>query len=272
VVGGSGPLLPAVAGALAIEGARVVGIAEQASLGRLAGFARALMRHPRKMARGLAYGARLVGVPFRTGSWVRSVEGGSAGERVRLTDGRREWTWECDVLAIAYGLVPNLELARLLGCETDGDALALDEAQRTTVPEVFAAGELGGIGGDAHALVTGAIAGLVAAGHPVPASLLRARRRERAFASAYEETFRLRDELRALAVPETIVCRCEDVPLARIEPCRSSREAKLVTRAGMGPCQARVCGPALRFLRGWAPDTVRSPLEPVPLSVLEDRS
>ncbi len=66
------------------------------------------------------------------------------------------------------------------------------------------------------------------------------------------------------------MCRCEDVPLARIDRCRSAREAKLLTRAGMGPCQARVCGPALAFLKGWEPDSVRPPLDPVPLSVLED--
>jgi hypothetical protein len=148
--------------------------------------------------------------------------------------------------------------------------LSLDEEQRTSVPEVFAAGELGGIGGDGHALVTGAIAGLVAAGHPVPDDLEKARARERAFAAAYGEAFAPRDELKALATPETVVCRCEDVTLDRLERCRTAREAKLLTRAGMGPCQARVCGPALGLLKGWEPDSVRPPLDPVPLSVLED--
>jgi NADPH-dependent 2,4-dienoyl-CoA reductase/sulfur reductase-like enzyme len=272
VVAGTGPLLLTVAAALAADGARVVGIAEQAPLGRLVGFGRTLVRHPRKAAQGLGYGTRLLGVPYRTGSWVRSAEGHDAVERVRLTDGKHEWSWECDALACAYGLVPNLELPRLLGCETAGERLVLDETQCTTLPGVLAAGELGGIGGDGHALVTGAVAGLGAAGRSVPASLLRARERERAFAAAYAETFALRDELRSLASPETVVCRCEDVPLARIESCRSSREAKLMTRAGMGPCQARVCGPALSFLRGWESDSVRSPLEPVPLSVLEDQT
>ena len=67
------------------------------------------------------------------------------------------------------------------------------------------------------------------------------------------------------------MCRCEDVVLSQLTGCRSAREAKLRTRAGMGACQARVCGPALDFLRGWgADDSVRPPLEPVPLSVLED--
>lgn len=271
VVAGTGPLLLTVAAALAADGAHVVGIAEQAPLSRLVRFGAHLPRHPRKILQGVGYGARLLGVPFRAGSWVRSTGGSVQVERVHLTDGRREWTWECDVLACAYGLAANLELPRLLGCALDGASLGLDEGQRTTVPDVFGAGELGAIGGDGHALVTGAIAGLGAAGRAVPPSLERARVRERAFASAYEEAFALRAELRELAAPETIVCRCEDVPLGRIEPCRSAREAKLLTRAGMGPCQARVCGPALAFLKGWEPDSVRSPLEPVPLSVLENK-
>jgi NADPH-dependent 2,4-dienoyl-CoA reductase/sulfur reductase-like enzyme len=270
VVAGTGPLMLTVAAALAADGARVVGITEQAPLRRLLAFGPTLVHHPRKILQGFGYGARLLGVPYRTGAWIRSAGGHGPVERALLTNGRRGWVWECDVLACAFGLVPNLELPRLLGCDIDGDRLALDDDQRTTVPAVYAAGELGGIGGDGHALVTGAIAGLGAAGRPPPASLRRAQERERAFAAAYEKAFALRDDLRLLATPETLICRCEDVPLARLEGCRSAREAKLLTRTGMGSCQARVCGPALRFLRGWGPDSVRPPLDPVPLSVLED--
>jgi hypothetical protein len=40
----------------------------------------------------------------------------------------------------------------------------------------------------------------------------------------------------------------------------------------MGPCQARVCGPALGFLMGWEADSVRPPLEPVALSILESEA
>ena len=41
-------------------------------------------------------------------------------EGVMVTDGRREHEWPCDVLACGFGLVANLELPRLLGCETGG--------------------------------------------------------------------------------------------------------------------------------------------------------
>jgi NADPH-dependent 2,4-dienoyl-CoA reductase/sulfur reductase-like enzyme len=272
LVAGTGPLLPAVATVLSSNGARLVGMVEQAPLGRMLGFGAAILGHPGKALQALGYGARLMGVPFRTGSWVRSVRpaGPTRELDVLLANGRREWTRACDVLACGYGLVPNVELPRLLGCELDGERLQLDETLATTVPGVWAAGELAGIGGEEHALVTGAVAGLAASGCPVPPRLRRSLARQQSFVRRYARTFLLRDELRELAAPDTVVCRCEDVSLGRIEPCRSAREAKLRTRAGMGPCQARVCGPALRFLRGWGPDSVRPPLEPVPLSLLEE--
>ena len=64
------------------------------------------------------------------------------------------------------------------------------------------------------------------------------------------------------------MCRCEDVPLGRLGGCAGAREAKLAARAGMGPCQGRVCGPALSFLFGWDSDTVRTPIQPAPLAAL----
>jgi hypothetical protein len=145
-----------------------------------------------------------------------------------------------------------------------------DDAQRTSAPGVLAAGELCGIGGVGQALVTGAIAGLAAAGAAVPAWLVRRRRREHAFAERLRRAFTLRGELRSLPRPDTIVCRCEDVTLESVSSRGTLRCAKLHTRAGMGPCQGRVCGAALGFLFGWSPDTIRPPLLPVPLSLLAD--
>ena len=268
VVAGSGPLLVAVAAALAGDGARIVGVAEQASLGRLAAFGAGLWYSPRKVVESLGYGARLVGARYRAGSWVREVQAHGGALRATLSDGRRTWSWDCDVLACGYGLVPNLELPRLLGCETAPDCVVLGEAQQTTVPGIFAAGELGGVAGVDHALVTGAIAGLAAAGQPIPATLARSRDREVAFGARLARAFALRGELRRLALRATTVCRCEDVGHGSLERFGSAREAKLATRAGMGPCQGRVCGPALGFLRGWPEGTVRPPQFPTPLGVL----
>ena len=99
------------------------------------------------------------------------------------------------------------------------------------------------------------------------------RRRDlgRSYAAALDRAFQPRPQLRRLALPETIVCRCEDVPIGRLDAAWSARQAKLYTRAGMGPCQGRVCGPALELLFGWDElDPVKAPLEPAALSTLAD--
>jgi NADPH-dependent 2,4-dienoyl-CoA reductase/sulfur reductase-like enzyme len=166
--------------------------------------------------------------------------------------------------------VPNLELPRLLGCETTAEGVVVDASQRTSRDGVLATGELCGIAGVGHALATGAIAGLAAAGRGTPPALAAQRVREAGFARRLTRAFALRDELLSLARPDTIVCRCEDVPLGRLAAAGSAREAKLHTRAGMGACQGRVCGAALGFLRGFTPDSVRPPLVPVPLAVLAE--
>jgi hypothetical protein len=199
---------------------------------------------------------------------VREAAERGGALRATLTDGRQEWTWDCDVLATGYGLMPNLKLPRLLGCEADNARVVTDALQRTSLSSVYAAGELGGIAGVDHALATGAVAGLAAAGREVPASLARHAAQERAFGVRLARAFALREELRRIARPDTLVCRCEDVAVGRCEGAASSREAKLATRVGMGPCQGRVCGPALAFLHGWSPDSARPPLCPTPLAAL----
>jgi NADPH-dependent 2,4-dienoyl-CoA reductase/sulfur reductase-like enzyme len=175
----------------------------------------------------------------------------------------------CDLLCTGYGLVPNTELPRLIGCAAGPRGVVVDDQQRTSVAGVFCAGEPTGIGGVELAVTEGEIAGLCAAGRPHDAVALgRKRTRLLRFAKQLEHAFALRDELRRLATPETIVCRCEDVLLGAIDPAWSPRQAKLYTRTGMGPCQGRMCGAALSFLHGWPPDVVRAPLEPVPLEAL----
>ena len=182
-----------------------------------------------------------------------------------MTDGAAPREVACDLLAIGYGLVPNVELAVLLGCAASGGAVTVDERQRTGVEGVFCAGEPCGVAGVEVALAEGELAGLAAAGKSDPPSerhLSRLRDGGRRLASRMRTAFRLRPELRALASSDTIVCRCEDVALGALASCAGAREAKLSSRAGMGACQGRVCGPALQFLFGWDSDTVRPPARP----------
>jgi hypothetical protein len=134
---------------------------------------------------------------------------------------------------------------------------------------VYCAGEPTSIGGVELALIEGQIAGVAAAGHANEAAALCSKRRKaRQFAELLDRTFRLRAELRSLSLPETIVCRCEDVPYSRLRRCTSWRSAKLHTRCGMGPCQGRVCGPATQFLFKWNLDSVRPPVFPARVETL----
>jgi NADPH-dependent 2,4-dienoyl-CoA reductase/sulfur reductase-like enzyme len=466
VVAGSGPLLLPVAAALARAGAHVVVVAEQAPNREVMGFAASLWRRPSRLAQAARYRAAFWRARYRSGVWVSAArgtasvddrDGGSGGVReVTLTDGRRAWREECDVLACAYGLVPNLELARLLGCamvagssgvsgvsgrgeagglgrhgvgrlgvggvgvggvgvggetgytrdardDRDGATrvVRVDGSQRTSVDGIFCAGEPTGIGGVELALLSGQIAGIAAAahaaeaahgGHPegsetgtrgplamtrrapamratnatdatsasaatraasptadaansaatagiatstptataaesssTPAAAdvsmtamaeagarstapetdirarsaasetdirsgsgrgtgrrpaateLRALQRRRdaecGYVAALARTFRPREEVRRLATAETIVCRCEDVRLGRIDAGWTARQAKLYTRAGMGPCQGRICGPALEMIFGWdEADSARPPIEPTRIGNLAGRA
>jgi hypothetical protein len=113
------------------------------------------------------------------------------------------------------------------------------------------------------ALVGGRIAGYAAAGQADKARRwFRARQRALRFMQALDRAFALREELKAIATNDTLICRCEDVPLARITGHAGWRAAKLETRCGMGPCQGRVCGPAVEFLLGWRAGPVRPPIFP----------
>ena len=269
IVAGSGPLLPAVARHLRHAGADVRLIAEQAPLAALARFAASLFQHPHKLAEAMALRWSLAGLRYLTSCWPVSAKGDGRVQSVTLSRGGKTFNEPCDYLACGFGLVPNTELAALLGCRMSAAGVAVDEYQQTSVESVYAAGEITGIGGLDAALVEGEIAGHAAAGRRDHASrLFEARNRQRDFARFLEQSFALREELKHLAADDTLVCRCEDVSLGRIRAGSGWREAKLQTRCGMGPCQARICGPAVEFLLGWKPDSIRPPLFPVKISTL----
>ena len=257
VVAGSGPLLLAVAAYLRSRRARVVRVAEQTPLRKLRVFSKALLRQPGKALQAL----RLYNTHFRSSSWVLRAEGAEKLEAVTLHPGSHRIA--CDYLACGFGLVPNTELAALLECRIDTNAVAIDRWQQTTQPDIYAAGEVTGIGGVDEALIEGQIAGYAATGNRTQAEkLFGARDRALRFRRAMEAAFGLRHELGELAEPGTVVCRCEGVTYGQLQEQRSWRSAKLQTRCGMGPCQGRVCGPAVAHLLGWPMESVRAPLFP----------
>jgi len=280
LVAGSGPLLLAAAATLRAHGAHVLGILEQAPQRAVQGFAASLVRWPGKAAQALTLRARLLGIPYRTGTLVRAAFGEDRLRMAEIEGPHGVERIECDHLAVGYGLVPNVELAQLLGCQLQRSGahaqVAVDESLRTSVEHVYAAGEACGIGGRDTALIEGEMAGHHAVGASVAAAALQSHRRHaRAFAERLRQSFALRPRVHALAAEETLICRCEDVPLSALQGFTSLREAKLATRCGMGACQGRICGAALVEL-GWFPqsdnpdDGRRPPLFPIRLATLAE--
>ncbi|MFD6228764.1 NAD(P)/FAD-dependent oxidoreductase [Streptomyces sp. NPDC060232] len=302
VVAGSGPLLLAVAGSLAAAGATVPAVVEAAAYTAYAGRLPALLRNPGKLVEAAGYGGALARhhVRLLTRHAVTEAHGTDRVEAVTVARLDRDWRplpgtarrIPCDALAVGHGLVPQLELATGLGCATrpgsDGTvALEVDALQRTSVPGVWSAGETGGIGGAQLALTEGELAAhsVADALHPGKAAprggrvarLARRRARLRAFADAMAAAHRPGDGWTGWLRDDAVVCRCEEVPAGRIREAagdlgaRDARTVKLLTRAGMGWCQGRMCAPAVAALTGQEPAADRRPFScPVPLSHLAE--
>lgn len=277
VVAGAGPFLLPVAASLAATGARVLGVHEASRLPAIAtGWLRgvrtlAAMPHKLGELAGYAAGQLHDRIPYRPGTGIIAAHGHDEVEAVTVAD--LDASWEpvpgtdrvvaCDAAAVSHGFTPRLELAIAAGCElTPGGPLdrfvAVDDDQRTSAPGVYAAGEIAGIGGADAAAHEGTLAGWIAAGgspgHPRARNARRAVARYRVFARGLAAAHGIRPGWRNWLEDDTLVCRCEEVSYASLRNAatatgsRGLRSLKLTTRAGLGPCQGRICGRTVEAL------------------------
>ncbi|MCX5425026.1 FAD-dependent oxidoreductase [Streptomyces sp. NBC_00078] len=293
VVAGTGPLLLPVATGLAAAGVEVAALVESAAAGAFVRRTRALAAQPGKVAEGAGYAARLLRHRVRALARHTVVEAHGADRLEAVTvaaldgEGRvrpgTERRIPCDTLAVGHGMLPHTDLAEALGCRLDGLNVHVDDEQRTDVPGVWAAGEATGIGGSALALAEGHIAGRSAAARlggtmPDPrewAAAVKSRTRLREFSAALDAVYAPPAHWTAQVTDETVVCRCEEVTSGTIRAAVAElgagdlRTVKLLTRAGMGWCQGRICAPAVAGLAGCELTPSRRPFAcPVPLGVL----
>lgn len=266
VIAGSGPLLLAAAQTARKAGAHVLRIAEQADWRALLRFSCGLARWPGKAWQAAA----LLNPHYRGNSHVLEATGDGRLQQVRLRRGQAEESIRCHRLACGFGLVPNTKLGQMLGCELNAhQALQVDDLLQTTVPGVYAAGECTGIGGSERAQIQGTIAGHAAVGELARATTLTPHLAHwQAFANTLQRHFALRSPSLTLARPDTLVCRCEDVPQSALAACKSWIDAKLHTRCGMGACQGRVCGAATQAMYGWRPAPPKHLLAPARIGTL----
>jgi hypothetical protein len=226
---------------------------------------------------------------------------------LRLIPGR-EINIACDTVCLAIGLVPQVELLQILGCrlvfrsERGGFVPDTDAEQRTSLPDVFAAGDGAGVDESAvtspdRAVAEGRRAGLAAAASlgaiaPERAQALLRETHGSAGATAPRVHDYWRQWLRATLAAggrDILACQCEEVTrgeLVGVQPPRylgppsapmRARSAgtlsqdgplhpdqvKRLTRAGMGPCQGRRCREQVALLLAEAGDV---PVDTIPLA------
>lgn len=265
VIAGSGPLLLAVASTVKRAGGNIVAIIEQAPVSALARFAAGLWRWPEKL---LQLG-ELFPAHYRPASQVIHARGDAHLQSVTVRHGGKNQEIACDRLAIGYGLVPNLEPGLIFGCVTENQAIRVDASQRTSVEDIYAAGECTGFGGSELALAEGEIAGYMAADNPGKSEkAIAARTRWQHFAQALHATFALPESLKDVITADTLLCRCEDVRCGDVQNAESWQAAKLASRCGMGACQGKTCATSARWLYGWPLPHPREPLSPARIDTL----
>jgi len=239
VIAGTGPFLLPVATGLASAGAEIVALLEANKPWRWILNVHGLLLNPSKIREGIYYLKKLrsLGISIQYGSTVTSFEAGIAkiGEK----------KISCDVVAVGWGFVPELSLAGILGAklkvEKDGTVVIdVNQNQETSIQGLFAAGESTGIGGSVLAIAEGEIA--AGKGNRLT------RWRAQVFAKGLQRVYPVSSRWLSSLNSEVTLCRCEEVRVSDIHSAivelgaQDGRSAKLLTRAGMGLCQGRVCG------------------------------
>ncbi|MGI9290420.1 MAG: FAD-dependent oxidoreductase [Gammaproteobacteria bacterium] len=312
LVAGTGPLLYVVASQLVQKGVDVLAVLEATRKMDWLRLPLVGLCAPELLAEGLGYlrVLRAAGVPIHYGRVVTRAEGDGELQRVTHASVNSDWVpdrdseeqFEVDTLCVGYGLQPRNYLAQLGGCaikfdETRGGWVPKrDKRMRTSQAFLYAAGDGAGIGGSRLAELDGKIAGLTAArdlGYisavamwmaQLPLRIKRARLTR--VLNAIALITRLKSGLAELVEPETIVCRCEEIKWREAKTAiehggHDFRTLKVMTRIGMGMCQARFCWPSMSRMIARQTDIAvadvgpahpRPPIRPVQLDVIADET
>jgi len=305
---GTGPLQLALAHQLLENGAKLVAVVEAMSVIRLSRYLDRLLRQPGLLWDGFKFLAtlKLHQAPFIQSHVILRASGSEEVEKATIAAVDKnsqpipgtEQTFDVDAICVGYGLVPNTDLTRLCGCTHDyvpeqgGWVPRCDENMETTVRGIFVAGDACGVAGFRVALEQGKLAGIYAAHNldymdkAVADKLANPIRRKlrtlQSFQSAIGDFYRVRPWIYDLSDDDTVICRCEEICLNEIRKAIRSGasipdDIKRRTRAGMGYCQGRMCGPAILGIAerelSLKPERIgyaraRSPIRPIPMSLL----
>lgn len=254
---GQGPLLWLYAAQVLARGGRLAGIVDMSRPALPWRQVFGALAAPEYLGRGLG--------------WMRAVRRGTTIIRSRNIraegDGRLQQVVidgaarPADMLLLHDGVVPNTQVTRAIqGCAHRFRAGAwepvTDAWGATNIPGILVAGDGGGVFGAEAAALSGRIAALAAA-HAL--GRLNVEQRDALTGRLLLRRQRLRAPrafLDALYPPlpppadDVLLCRCEEITAGRVREavalgCLGTNQLKAFTRAGMGACQGRVCGPLI---------------------------
>ncbi|MGF6286917.1 FAD-dependent oxidoreductase [Pseudomonas silensiensis] len=264
VFAGSGPLLYLVAYQYAKAGANVVAVLDSSPFRAQARALPGLLSQPATLAKGIYYRSWLTahGIPVHQGASLKRINGEQRVQSLNWSNSKGEQQLDCDAVAFAHGLRSETQLADLLGCEFTWNPLnrawlpQRDSAGRSSVAEVYLAGDGAGIMGADAAEMAGeraALALLEDIGYLIPAQrgaqLEQALGRIDTFRQGLERAFIFPEHWAADAPNDVMICRCEEVRAGDIrqvvrEGHWEINRVKAHCRVGMGRCQGRMCGAA----------------------------
>ncbi|WP_205881530.1 NAD(P)/FAD-dependent oxidoreductase [Leucobacter coleopterorum] len=183
VIAGTGPFLLPVAANIVQAGGSVAAVCEAASLAGWIPRAHRAAGVPSKALEGGEYAAAFLRhrIPYRTRTVITEILGTDRVEAVRtarvnargaLVSGSSRLIEGIDGVGLGWGFTPQMELPVQLGVETrvdtDGSLVGVvDGVGRSSVPGLFLAGELTGVGGAVLAVLEGRIAGRAAGQKPL---------------------------------------------------------------------------------------------------------
>jgi NADPH-dependent 2,4-dienoyl-CoA reductase/sulfur reductase-like enzyme len=265
VLAGNGPLIYQLAAQLVAAGTIVTAILDTGTryLAALPKLPAALMASG-YLTKGLRLLAaiRKAGVPIRRGVGGLRAIGRDRLEAVEFNIGGRSERLPASLLCLHQGVVTNAQLTQAIPLKHVWDAAqrcwhpVTDQWGNSEIAGIAVAGDCAGIGGAEAAAHAGRIAAFEAARalgridaatrDRLAAGDIAARRRHRAVRPFLDALY---PPSRDFAVPEdeTLVCRCEEVTAGEVRDAvrqggTGPNQVKSFTRAGMGPCQGRMCG------------------------------
>ncbi len=264
VFAGSGPLLYLVAYQYAKAGANVVAVLDSSPFSAQARALPGLLSQPATLAKGIYYRSWLTahGIPVHQGATLQRVEGEQRVQSLSWSNSNGEHQLDCDAVAFAHGLRSETQLADLLGCAFTWNPLnrawlpQRDSAGRSSVAEVYLAGDGAGIMGADAAEMAGeraALAVLEDMGYVIApkrgVQLEQALERINRFRQGLECAFVFPQSWAADTPDAAMICRCEEVRAGDIrdvvrEGHWEINRVKAHCRVGMGRCQGRMCGAA----------------------------